>query len=303
MQLGSPRARFAPLPFAAFLGIAAATLNSGWLFRHLHDWALSAALALGGLIGWIIFHRRYRRFTDTPEAPIAAAPQGYVRISGIGRVPGGVPLTTPLDTPMPNLPCLWFRLEVEERDSDNNWRRVREEQSDDSFLLEDEDGQRCVISPEHATVITSNIEKHNGSDWRSTLWLLIPGTRLHALGYFVTRNAGVDRPSIAAEVRDKLGDWKAAGETKRFDLDGNGEIDMQEWELARAAARREVMQERSQAADAPDEHSLIRPPDGRDFIITDQDPTRTARRLRWQAWAWLLLFFAGVAGLSMTVGR
>jgi hypothetical protein len=47
---------------------------------------------------------------------------------------------------------------------------------------------------------------------------------------------------VRVDVSDLLSEWKKdpVQPKKRFDLDGNGEIDMQEWELARHAAFRGV---------------------------------------------------------------
>lgn len=283
----------------ALLGMLFAT-RGGWLAEYLEPWHLAAALTGGGLAGWIWNHRRYRRFADTPACDIAAAPQGYVRLSGIGRAPGGSPLLSPAMHGFAPLPCLWYRIKVEERDTDGDWRTVFEDESDDVFLLVDAEGARCAVYPAGATVITGQAETHTEGRERSSLQLLVPGTLLSASGHFRTHSAHADMPDLRGRLRDKLADWKDDGAAQRFDLDRNGELDLREWELVRAAAKREVRAEYQAELEQPDSHSLSQPPDGRPFILSDRRPEQVVRRLRWQAWGCLILFFLGVAGLALS---
>lgn len=283
---------------ALLLGLLFVSGGGDWIARHLAPWHFALAAAVIGFGGWIWNHRRYRSFADTPDCAIASAPQGYIRISGIGRPLAGTPLLSPAMHGFMPLPCLWYRIKVEERDSDDRWHTTFEDESEDSFLLVDEDGAQCEIRPAGASVITAREEHGRAMDERSTLWLLIPGTRISASGAFRTHSVHGEAPDLRARLRDKLADWKANGEAQRFDLDQNGELDMREWDLARAAAQREVRVERTEELNQADSHFLAKPDDGRPFILSDRRPDQIIRRLRWQAWGFLLLFFAGVAGLA-----
>lgn len=265
-----------------------------WFSRTTHSiapWHISLVLAVAALLAWVFLYRRYRQYADTPSAPISSAPQGYVAIRGIGRALAGEPLRSPFNY----LPCLWYRVHVEVRDSDGEWRTELDDTSIHSFILEDTDGTRCTIDPDGAHIETLNKDHFKESDRRTTQWLLIPGTRLYATGNFITRRPIDDRDSLNAELREKLAEWKDTGRAKRFDLDGNG-LDMHEWEQAREAARQEVEQEREAAADFPAYHTLSAPPDNRPFVVADHDPRQVIRRYHLQAWACLLLFFALLLG-------
>lgn len=277
---------------AAIAGVFAA-LAAAATADVLEDWQFGAVGASVALVVWIINHRRYRVIADTPRAPIASAPQGFIEIAGTGRPLPGTPLLSPLHA----LPCLWYRV-VHETRRNQEWERTSEETSDASFILEDDDGAQCYVDPEHAQVTTQGKDVVTQGDIRTTQWLLIAGTRIHALGHFVSHSQTADRPPLNHEVRDKLADWKITGEAMRFDLDKDGELSMEEWELARAAARREARQERVDAASTPDIHRLIAPPDGRSFIITDLDSDRLARRHRYGSWAALLAFFLALGGTA-----
>ncbi len=258
------------LLFALFIGARAA---------ELQPWHITLVLAAIALIAWTFSYRRYRHYADTPAAPISSAPQGYIAIEGIGRALPGEPLRSPFNF----LPCLWYRMQVQVKDSDGDWRTETDETSDASFILEDTDGARCTIAPAGAKIEAVHKDTSTIDNRRTTQWLLIPGTRLHAIGHFVTRRPVDDHPAINAALRDRLADWKDMGIARRFDADGNGELDLDEWEQARAAARQEVEQERQAVADFPDYHTLVAPPDGRPFVISDHAPEQVLRRYRWHA--------------------
>lgn len=262
-----------------------------WLATHDQDpepWQITLLLAWFALLGWMHNYRRYRHYADTPQAPISSAPQGYIALEGIGRALPGEPLRSPFNY----LPCLWYRMRVESKDSDGDWRTEIDETSDASFILEDASGARCHVDPVGASVETLHKDEIKEGDRRTTQWLLIPGTRIHAIGHFESRRPIEDRDSIKAELREKLADWKDSGHARRnFDQDGNGELDLAEWDQVRTAALNEVQQEREAAADFPAYHCLRAPQDGRPFVISDHPPEQVRRRYQLQAWATLGLFF------------
>ena len=278
--------------FATALGVFTA-LGAGTVSDTLQEWHFGLGASFIALIVWIINRRKYRALADTPRAPISSAPQGYIEIEGIGKALDGLPLLSPLN----HLPCLWYHV-IEETRRNQEWEKSSEETSDASFVLEGEDGAHCYVDPENASVTAQSKDVVTNGDTRITQWMLIPGTRIHALGHFLTHSQTADRPSLNDEIRDKLADWKATGEAMRFDHDKDGELDMKEWELARAAARKEVEQDRTDAASMPDTHRMIAPSDGRSFIITDMDSDRLARRYRYGSWGALLVFFIALYGTA-----
>lgn len=259
------------------------------------DGSMPLGMALAGagiaLCGWVYCHRLHRRIADAPLVPIATAPQGFVSIAGRGRELQGVPLRSPLT----HLPCLWYHYKVEERDNNDRWVGRSEECSDSSFVVADATGEAFVDS-HGAKVVCSQEHVETDGNFRHILRVLAPGQQLYVQGHLSSRSASVDGPSARARLGHKLAAWKQNGEAHaRFDLDRNGELDMQEWELARAAAQREVRAEQREDLRTAPTHYLQHSPDGRVLLISDLDPRTLSRRYQRHAWACLAAFFALVA--------
>lgn len=252
-------------------------------------WQLSLFAAWFALLAWISAYRRYRFFADTPQcSAVRSAPQGYVSLQGIGRALPGDPLRSPLNY----LPCLWYRIRIEERDSRDKWRVVTDESSDDSFVLEDASGARCTVDPVGARLEVHQRDHVREHDRRTTQWLLVPGTKIHVLGDFRSLRAIEQRASASAETRDLLAEWKRSGHAlSKFDADGNGELDMEEWQAARDAAKQEIRRERLAATDFPPQHQITAPQDNRPFVISDHPADQVRQRYQRQAWGCLAGFF------------
>ncbi|MCE1241924.1 hypothetical protein [Oryzomicrobium sp.] len=270
------------------LAIAAQTHSRlGWL-------VCIALLAAISLVAWASAYRRRRAITDTPTAKVATAAQGYAELTGTGRPLDGLPIVAPGR----HVPCLWFRYLVEERNHKREWTEVQRSESEGSFILDDGTGQ-CLIDPAGAEIVTRHKETTVADDTRTTLWLLLNGDPLYAIGDFrtVTGLSGELDPN--ADVRDLLAEWKKdpAALARRFDLNGDGTIDEQEWLLARQAAKREVARNHDALRAAPDIHLLARPADGRLFLVSNLSEAKLARRYGLWCLFHLALFFAAVAGL------
>lgn len=255
----------------AFLGFQLDT-PAGWRISA----ALVAALAFAA---WIAALRRARVIADTPTSAVATAAQGYVELLGRGTPLAGAPLLSPLN----GLPCLWYRYTVERKQGDN-WVTESRGESTDSFLLDDGSGQ-CLLDPEGAEVLPNATEVWQpAAHRRCTQSVLRAGEPLYALGHFRTLGSVALDLNVAEDVKHLLADWKRDRPRllARFDLDGDGELDLREWELARAQARREVARNHRELRAAPDLHLLERPPDGRLFLISSLPPeTIRHRYLRW----------------------
>src|SRR3546814_16607423 len=76
-------------------------------------------------------------------------------------------------------------------------------------------------------------------EYRYTEEQICIGEPLYALGMFRSQTAVLSEDE-AGDVRDLLRDWKRHHREllRRFDRNGDGEIDVQEWDTARAAAIR-----------------------------------------------------------------
>jgi hypothetical protein len=85
---------------------------------------------------------------------------------------------------------------------------------------------------------------------------------------------------------------------RRFDLDGDGRIDMKEWEAARAAARQLVLEASARREPVANHHVLRRPEGGRLFLVSALPHADLVRRYQRQA----LLAFVGFVAAVLALG-
>lgn len=256
--------------------------------------ALALLLAIS-LYGWTRTLRHARLIADTPTSRIVSAAQGYVELRGSAQPLGGAPLHSPVD----GLPVLWYRLLTERREPGDKWRTVNSVESDASFLLDDGSGT-CAVDPDGAEMLVRRRDVSMRGDIRYTQWSLIRHDTVYALGDFATLGSISPDFDNQAQIRELLAAWKAdrPGLLRRFDLDGNGEIDLREWALARMEAKREVRRREEKIQAAPEAHVLRKPSGGRLFLVSDLDPDRIARRYRWLAAFHLIVFLGAVVGAA-----
>ncbi|MFV0662566.1 hypothetical protein [Denitromonas sp.] len=241
--------------------------------------ALALVLA-AALFGWLRSIHHSRLILDTPTSRISSAAQGYTELFGHGLPLDGTPLYSPLN----GLPVLWYRLLVEEKRGER-WQRESDDESDTSFLLDDGSGQ-CAVDPEGAELLITRKDVQVRDDRRYTQWCLIKHDPIYVIGDFTTLGSIDPAHDTARQVRELLAHWKADHPAllERFDLDGDGQIDLQEWELARAEAKREVRRQQAELHAAAEAH-IVRKPEGRRlYLISDLDPSQLGRR--YQLWGW-----------------
>ena len=261
--------------------------RNGWLICFSIMTAIS-------ILAWLSALSRLRTIRDTPTSKIASAAQGYVELIGRGH-PFGDPLLGQLSL----LPCLWYRYRIEHRESEDKWKIVDSGESDDSFMLRDETGE-CVVDPEQAEILTRHRDQWHDGDYRYTEWKLIEHDNLYVIGAFRTQGGS----SMDFDSREELGallaEWKKDMPSlhQRFDLDGNGTLDMQEWMLARSAARREVAKMMREEQEQPDINIISRPREGELFLISNLDQDKLSRRYLLWSWAHLAIFFGALFGIG-----
>ena len=85
---------------------------------------------------------------------------------------------------------------------------------------------------------------------------------------------------------------------KRFDMDNNGVLDMQEWMLARSAAKREAEKRMNEILAEPDTNFMLQPQDGRLFLISNFDQNKLSLRYKLWAWAHFVVFFGALCGIA-----
>jgi hypothetical protein len=251
-------------------------------------WLTAAALAAAAAYSFRHAFKAWaknRVIEDTPTSRVRSAAQGYVEISGLSLLPPDSHIKAPLT----GKPCAWWRYKIEERRSagrSRSWFTIQSDTSAESFLLDDGTGQ-CLIDPRGAEVFPGASDVWYGpSEWpevripdgtgifgrladsfmtdkyRYTEHRLQAHEHVYAIGAFRSLGgAGAEDPETAAA--NLLHDWKKdqAALLARFDSNHDGTLSTGEWELARAAARRQVLDARSAEARPPSVNVLGDPMD------------------------------------------
>ncbi len=271
---------------------------------------VTTGAALAAFVYAFVFVRRVRVIEDTPTARIRSAAQGYGELSGMAELMDGAPIVAPLT----GKSCVWYRYKVEKM-GDKHTHVVDSGRSDELFLLVGRTG-RCVIDPEGATVIARHKEVwfdfsypsrkrggHSGllgrllgrvgSRYRYTEERLRAGEPLYAIGMFKSVGGSAESFDTEAEVRELLRLWKNDRHDllRRFDSNGDGDIDLQEWEAVRKAAYRQVRQEQSRRSMAPPTHVMSKPVHGkRPYLLSTLSEEELVTRFRRLAGGSLGLF-------------
>lgn len=257
-------------------------------------------MALISLFAWMSALRRLREVRDTATSRIASAAQGYVELLGRGKMFGDTPLLSNLL----QLPCLWYRYKIERKDSDNKWQTEDSGESEDSFVLDDGSGQ-CVIDPCGAEILTRHKDTWQKGGYRYTEWKLLDIDSIYAIGEFKTLGGSSYALDANEELKAMLAEWKQDMQTlhARFDLNNDGVLDLQEWELARRAAGREAESRMRVTYSQSDTHFLAQPHNQRLFLISNLPPEKISRRYALWTWIHLVIFFAALGGIAWLLAQ
>lgn len=263
--------------------------------------------------------RRARIVEDVPTSRVRSASQGYVELQGHAQLMPGPPNVSPLTA----IKCCWWTYRVEQRvvrrnrgRSETSWKTIARATSDEPFLLIDDTGD-CVVDPWGATVMTLSGERwygnlrhptanmrraRYGGSYRYSERRLDVGDPLYAIGAFRTERDNVENVSMQDELRDLLAGWKRDQRRllERFDENRDGVISIEEWELARNAARQEIEASRRERGVRPGLDILASPGDDRPFLLAALPQPRVARRLR-SAAALLIILSMALAGLVLAI--
>lgn len=271
-----------------------ALLIIGIKSEHPLGWVIALGLiAVMAFLTWMSAFRRSRAIADTPTSRIATAAQGYVEIYGRASV-GAENL---VQAKPGSQPCVWFRCITYRRTHDHKWQEIERHTSDAMFEITDDTG-RCMVDPEHAEVLTTHRRTWQEGDYKFVEYQLFPLDRIYALGEFATIGGANATLDFKGDVQVLLAEWKKdqAGLLERFDLDGNGEVDLQEWQLARNAARREVEKQHRELRLQSGVHVMRRPASGQLYLLSNLSPHQLHRRYALWSWFHLAMFLGGVAG-------
>lgn len=299
---------------------------------EFYFWLLgSAAVSL------ICLYRGYRNFLlkrlveDMPTSKIRSASQGFTELVGVAKC-----FSQPLNAPLSGEPCVWWRYRIEryQRSNKNNfWTQVESKSCDQPFYLDDGTGH-CLIDPEGAEIscrhhrtwygntrrplrkpihydgkrvvmTTIMLSISNGRRYRYTEYQIREGDPLYSLGHFATDARGNRSLSVRELSGDILREWKLdyAALLARFDSNGDGELDMNEWRQVRKAANQQALAERRELSSQSEEHLLSRPSGGGlPFIIGSHSQDKLASRFGLKALFFSLGFLASGAAAIWLLG-
>jgi hypothetical protein len=242
-------------------------------------------LLLVGFFAWVLTHKRVLTIADIATSRIGSAAQGYVELYGRASVnPENL-----IRSPLSGMSCIWFRYKVYSKEnSDREWREVSSGVSDTTFEITDSTG-KCQVDPDDAEVVSPDRRVSYQGVYKHVEELLFAGGSIYVLGEFSTIGGANSVLSLKEDVSELLAEWKKdpVQLRKRFDLDGNGEIDLQEWELARHAAIREVEKQHREIRTQSGVNMMRAPRDRRLFLISSMSPQKL--RHRYQLWSYFHL--------------
>ena len=281
-----------------------------------HVWEVALALAAPlcfyfGFRSW----RLARLIDDTPRSRVRSAAQGYVELGGRARLPPQVDNRAPLT----GRASVWWLYRIERGaviGSSRSWHVIDRGVSDTLFVIEDETGT-CLVNPAGADVRAEEKTVWYGAqpwpesgfaqgrmtfggdrEYRYTEHRIQEYELVNVIGDFGTAG-GVEVADTTGRVMTVLAEWKQDQPAllQRFDANHDGVLSLNEWELARAAARRQIEQQ-PPIATAPATNVLMRPQDQRPFLIAACDLKKLARRSRMAAAGLIAAFLLAVTALA-----
>lgn len=273
----------------SYLGILA---FAAYTYQH-NTGVLSLILFMAvSVFAWASSHKRASAIADIATSRIGSAAQGYVELYGRASVnPENL-----IKSPLSGIACIWFRYKVYSKDnSDREWREVSSGISDTTFEISDDTG-KCQVDPDYAEVMSPDRRVSYQGIYKHVEEMLFAGGSIYVLGELTTVGGANSVLSVREDVSDLLSEWKkdAVQLKKRFDLDGNGEIDMQEWELARHAAIREVEKQHREIRAESGVHVIRAPRDKRLFLISSMSPQKLRQRYQWWSYFHLAILLLAI---------
>ncbi|MEX2610966.1 MAG: GIDE domain-containing protein [Gemmatimonadota bacterium] len=279
-------------------------------------WQTVALLAVGTGVGFWLWRRSLagaRVIEDVATSLVRSAAQGYTELCGRQLPSDEAPLTAPLT----GRACTWWHYHIQRKETRRTskgrtrttWVTVEKDTSPHLIRFEDDTGH-ALVNPQGADVVANvntvwygNSRRPTGGPtgsgfsrlfgrYRYTERIMRPGEPMYAIGHFETRTGDFGAAEQRRQVGEQLKEWKTDRQAliERFDADGSGQVDMGEWEGARAEAERVVAGRAAEAALEPAVNLLLEPPDGRPFILSPRSQEELASHFRRRAVLWLTLF-------------
>ena len=234
--------------------------------------------------------KRYRFMDGTATSKIRSAAQGHVELKGLAE---WMPQDS-IHSPFSNSRCVWYHCTIDKKSRTGKrttWSNISDDRSSAMFQLVDETGD-CIIDPDDAHVIPETDLTWYGhstdystrppkrSSWLSFSLgsyrfrerLILPASRLYALGWFRTVHSNPSDEYVSKQVEDLVKQWKIQPQRYlgEYDLDQNGKIQKNEWKVIRAAARKQVLAKIN--SEKSEQHVMSRPQHSRQPYILSVTP-------------------------------
>jgi hypothetical protein len=291
--------------------------NGGGAFRWITKYGMAAGVvpAIAAVVlFWSGFHfiRLKRRIENTPTSKVRSIAMGMVEIHGRAR------RVYALVAPMTQSACAWYRLRKYRKDSKNNWKLVKQVNSNHvPFQIDDGTG-RVVVDPMGASVKAKvqqtgypgqsplTFTAFGSSNDEDEKWIediIYEGTSLYVLGF--ARPLREQRRSLRDRTMARLRQLKLDPQAmRRYDTDGDGRIDESEWQAACADAEQEAMREHlaeGQGRKRQEEHVIIGKAQQRSLPFIVAEALSEAHLSRKYGWFSLPLLLGGVAATVLAI--
>lgn len=280
------------LTSGGYMVLLVMAITAGDKSSHLVYYAL---LALIGFASWLATFKRAQAIAQLPTSRIGSAAQGYVELYGQASLEKDFINVSPHSGKQ----CLWYRYRVYERD-DKTWREIEHAVSSATFEINDSTGV-CRVDPDDAEVLGADQHTSYRDGYKHVEDILFGGGKIYVLGEFSTLNAAPNAVSLSEDVSHLLSDWKKdpIQLKKRFDLNHDGQIDLQEWELARKLATRTVEKDHAHLRQARHVNMIRAPKNSRLFLISSLSPQKLRQRyVIWSYVHFVVFLVASVAALG-----
>lgn len=289
------------IALAAFVAVR---VTGGLAFFGISLVVTGILAVLYGFGSW----KRKRTIEDYPTSRIRSLAMGKVEITGTA-----VP-RVPMRSPYGEQDCVYFRYQLQEHTTDHRgrtqWKTVGSGSSEAiPFGIRDDTGEVMVLPQGAQFDLSSRRTIPVSTSGSSGLGLSKIGDKTRAIeecipSFGTVYVLGTARPIQVMPPdhrRDLAMRLRALKRDKarlaRFDTDGDGRIDEDEWKAAVTTVESEILRERVESGPEPTDRALIGAGEpGELFLVSDHSEEKLLRQLTASTWiGWVLgtLLFGG----------
>lgn len=258
--------------------------------RNLFGYAHEIPLILVGFYVFLNGFERYRKkrlVENIPTSKIRSVAMGLSELMGKAKQSA---IGGPLKSPITHTDCVYYRFLIEKERRGYKGRRywtvVNEGNSTNYFYIEDETGKILVdplesevILPKDYEYVDEEIVGISSYRKRYTEWYIQPGEQVYVLGtvmkfkddVLARKEKLIERLRQLKEDKEKL---------KKFDINKNGQISVEEWDKAREAIEQKLLEEELKQPSEPEDDIVIAKGDNeKTFIISDHSEKEVTKKI------------------------